>query len=190
MFVICIYVFALSSLAFVCSLTRPAHIAGLREKEKAVVSSFKSSSLRSLLLSTVSPTLIRKRKNSVFFSSTEFLSTPPFIIYPYNVSNFFGTCSCRLKRCTFVRATVNKVGAAHVIVDNKVKHRAREPLRNLLKLNTSSTKHFSSTFSELYIVSIVLCAADEAGVVTRAAGQKRPRLSLSEDFKSLISTTV
>ena len=76
------------------------------------------------------------------------------------------------------------------IVNTKVKHRATEPLRNLLKLNTFSTSHFSSTFSELYIVSIVLCAADEAGVVTRAAGQKRPRLSLSEDFKSLISTTV
>ena len=98
-----------------------------------------------------------------------------------------GMCSCLLKRCTFVHVTVNNVEAAHV---KFTLWTPTEHLRNLLKLNTSSTKHFSSTFSELYIVSIVLCAADEAGVVTRAAGQKRPRLSLSEDFKSLISTTV
>ena len=53
-------------------------------------------------------------KEFCFFSSTEFPSTPPFIIYPYNVSNFFWICSCRLKRCTFVRVTVNNVEAAHV----------------------------------------------------------------------------
>ena len=188
MFVICIYVFALSSLAFVRSLIPPNTHCWLEGERES----------RCVKLSQVHfgpsycPECHQLNTETIefcFSSSTEFPSPLSFIIYLYNVSNFIGICSYRLKRCTFVRATVNNVGAAHVIVNTKVKHRATKPLRNLLKLNT-----FHSSILVQFSVSSILCQLScdllsvvqlmrlVCGVVTWAAGQKRPRLSLREDF--------
>ena len=135
-------------------------------------------------------------KEFCFFSYAEFpSSTLSFTIYLYNVSNFIGICSYRLKRCTFVRATVNNVGAAHVIVNTKVKHRATEPLRDLLKLNTFLTKHFTTISSELFIVSIVMwsfvcCAADEAGVWCGDLGCRSKEAKTKSERRFLIRTSV
>ena len=114
MFVICIYVFALSSLAFVRSLIPPnthCWLEGERESRCVKLSQVHSGP-------SYSPQchqLHTETKEFCFFSYAEFpSSTLSFTIYLYNVSNFIGICSYRLKRCTFVRATVNNVGAAHV----------------------------------------------------------------------------